>query len=58
MAGGVAADVDVAADVEVTAEGVAAKDRGVTEYIGMAPVSPEVRGATPDEALIEATAPR
>ena len=47
----------VAADVEVTAEGVAAKDRGVAENNGMAPVSPDVRGATPDEALIEATAP-
>ena len=47
------ADVGVAADVEVTAEGVAAKDRGVAENNGMAPVSPDVRGATPDEALIE-----
>ena len=56
MAAGVT--VGVAADVEVTAEGVAAKDRGVAENNGMAPVSQDVRGATPDEALIEATAPR
>ena len=39
-----AADVGVAADVEVTAEGVAAKDRGVAENNGMAPVSPDVSG--------------
>ena len=39
----------------MTAEGVAAEVGGV---IWVAPVSPDVRGMTPDEALIEATAPR
>ena len=39
-------------------EGVAAEVTGVAEYIWVAPVSPDVSGVTPDEAFIEATAPR
>ena len=55
--GGVTADVEVTgkggvvADVEVTAEGVAAEVRGVADNKCVAPVSPDVRGVTPDEAL-------